>query len=67
MSFYLFGQSEKSKKAGNASSATLLINFLKASYEGYSDILLLEEDMNFNSRAASLSVSYMFFSFGLNQ
>ncbi|ONI28658.1 hypothetical protein PRUPE_1G153600 [Prunus persica] len=47
--------SEKSKKAGNASSATLLINFLKASYEGYSDILLLEEDMNFNSRAASLS------------
>ncbi|CAL8081975.1 unnamed protein product [Prunus armeniaca] len=48
-------QSEKSKKAGNAPSATLLINFLKASYEGYSDILLLEEDMNFNSRAASLS------------
>ncbi|TQD90302.1 hypothetical protein C1H46_024130 [Malus baccata] len=48
-------QSEKSKKAGNAPSTTVLIDFLKASYEGYSDILLLEEDMNFNSRAASLS------------
>ncbi|XP_015888057.3 DEAD-box ATP-dependent RNA helicase 58, chloroplastic isoform X2 [Ziziphus jujuba] len=48
-------QSEKSKKAGNAPQTTLLINFLKASYGGDSEILLLEEDMNFNSRAASLS------------
>lgn len=48
-------QSEKSKKAGNAPPTTLLIDFLKASYKGCSDILLLEEDMNFNSRAASLS------------
>ncbi|XP_044484858.1 DEAD-box ATP-dependent RNA helicase 58, chloroplastic isoform X2 [Mangifera indica] len=47
-------QSEKSKKAGNAPSTTLLIDFLKTSYGGSSDILLLEEDMNFNSRAASL-------------
>ncbi|XP_024197016.1 DEAD-box ATP-dependent RNA helicase 58, chloroplastic isoform X3 [Rosa chinensis] len=48
-------QSEKSKKAGNAPPPTLLVDFLKASYQGCSDILLLEEDMNFNSRAASLS------------
>ncbi|GAV84599.1 DEAD domain-containing protein/Helicase_C domain-containing protein [Cephalotus follicularis] len=47
-------QSEKSKKAGNAPSTTLLIDFLKTSYEGSLEILLLEEDMNFNSRAASL-------------
>ncbi|KAL5782545.1 hypothetical protein ACOSP7_007574 [Xanthoceras sorbifolium] len=47
-------QSEKSKKAGNAPSTTLLIDLLKNSYEGSSEILLLEEDMNFNSRAASL-------------
>ncbi|KAJ7980094.1 DEAD-box ATP-dependent RNA helicase [Quillaja saponaria] len=48
-------QSEKSKKAGNAPSTSLLIDFLKASYEGSLDILLMEEDMNFNSRASSLS------------
>ncbi|XP_038719495.1 DEAD-box ATP-dependent RNA helicase 58, chloroplastic isoform X2 [Tripterygium wilfordii] len=48
-------QSEKSKKAGNAPPTTLLINFLETSYEGCLDIVLLEEDMNFNSRAASLS------------
>ncbi|TXG71984.1 hypothetical protein EZV62_000563 [Acer yangbiense] len=47
-------QSEKSKKAGNAPSTTLLIDILKTSYGGSSEILLLEEDMNFNSRAASL-------------
>lgn len=50
-------QSEKSKKAGHAPPTTLLIEFLKTSYIGCSDILLLEEDMNFNARAASLSVS----------
>ena len=50
-------QSEKSKKAGNAPLITLLMDFLKASYNGGSDILLLEEDMNINSRTASLSVS----------
>ncbi|XWS13593.1 hypothetical protein CRYUN_Cryun36dG0050900 [Craigia yunnanensis] len=48
-------QSEKSKKAGKAPSTTLLIDLLMTSYEGSLEILLLEEDMNFNSRAASLS------------
>lgn len=60
-------QSEKSKKAGNAPSTTLLVDFLSNSYKGSSDVLLLEEEMNFNSRAASLLVSSAFhflFSFG---
>lgn len=48
-------QSEKSKKAGNAPPTIDLVDFLKTSYGGCSEILLLEEDMNFNSRAASLS------------
>ncbi|CAN7121610.1 unnamed protein product [Brassica rapa subsp. narinosa] len=48
-------QSEKSKKAGNDPSTTLLIELLKTSYNGSLEILLLEEDMNFNSRAASLT------------
>ncbi|KAB1214231.1 DEAD-box ATP-dependent RNA helicase 58, chloroplastic [Morella rubra] len=48
-------QSEKSKKAGNAPSTTLLVDFLKASHLVCSDIHLLEEDTNFNLRAASLS------------
>ncbi|KAF2287905.1 hypothetical protein GH714_003187 [Hevea brasiliensis] len=47
-------QSEKSKRAGNAPPTTLLIDFLKTSYGDCSDILLMEEDMNFNLRAASL-------------
>lgn len=50
-------QSEKSKRAGNAPSTSLVIDFLQASYQGSLDILLLEDDMNFNSRAASLLVS----------
>lgn len=54
---YLRMQSEKSKKAGNAPSTTLLVDFLKASHLVCSDIHLLEEDTNFNLRAASLSVS----------
>ncbi|KAK9086711.1 hypothetical protein Syun_029105 [Stephania yunnanensis] len=48
-------QSEKSKKAGNAPPTTSVIDFLKASYTKCSEILLLEEEMNFNLRAASLS------------
>ncbi|KAG6732095.1 hypothetical protein I3843_01G153300 [Carya illinoinensis] len=48
-------QSEKSKKAGNTPSTTLLVEFLEASYVGCSDIHLLEEDTNFHLRAASLS------------
>ncbi|KAE9602116.1 putative RNA helicase [Lupinus albus] len=47
-------QSEKSKKAGNSPSTSLVCDFLKASYQGSLDIFLLEDDMNFNSRAASL-------------
>ncbi|XP_057538743.1 DEAD-box ATP-dependent RNA helicase 58, chloroplastic-like isoform X1 [Amaranthus tricolor] len=47
-------QSEKSKRAGDTPTTTLLIDFLKSSCEGFSDIALLEEDQNFNSRAASL-------------
>ncbi|KAK3417622.1 hypothetical protein EUGRSUZ_H03571 [Eucalyptus grandis] len=48
-------QSEKSKKAGNVPPSTLLLEFLKSYYGSCSNILLLEEDMNFNARAASLS------------
>ncbi|PKU78143.1 DEAD-box ATP-dependent RNA helicase 58, chloroplastic [Dendrobium catenatum] len=48
-------QSEKSKKAGRPPSATLLFDFLKASYDGDMEIILFEEDMNFNARSASLS------------
>ncbi|XP_019155224.1 PREDICTED: DEAD-box ATP-dependent RNA helicase 58, chloroplastic isoform X3 [Ipomoea nil] len=48
-------QSEKSKKAGDPPPTTLLVNFLKSSLVGFSEISLLEEDMNFNQRAASLT------------
>ncbi|KAK6130337.1 hypothetical protein DH2020_035929 [Rehmannia glutinosa] len=48
-------QSEKSKKAGHAPPTTLLIEFLKTSHEGCPELVLLEEDMNFNQRAASLT------------
>lgn len=48
-------QSEKSKKAGNPPWTTLVLNFLIASFHKSAEIILLEEDMNFNSRAASLS------------
>ena len=57
-------QSEKSKKAGNVPSTTLLVDFLKASYVGCSDIHLLEEDTNFNLRAAYLGVSTVQFHHG---
>ncbi|XP_021716911.1 DEAD-box ATP-dependent RNA helicase 58, chloroplastic-like isoform X3 [Chenopodium quinoa] len=46
--------SEKSKKAGDIPTTTLLIEHLKSSCEEFSNISLLEEDQNFNSRAASL-------------
>ncbi|XP_039125637.1 LOW QUALITY PROTEIN: DEAD-box ATP-dependent RNA helicase 58, chloroplastic [Dioscorea cayenensis subsp. rotundata] len=48
-------QSEKSKKAGKPPSTTLVIDFLKATYSGHLEVLLLEADMNFNARASSLS------------
>ncbi|KAL5072652.1 hypothetical protein RYX36_011636, partial [Vicia faba] len=47
-------QSEKSKKTGNAPSTSLVIHFLKTSYHGSLNILKIQDDMNFNSRAASL-------------
>lgn len=50
-------QSEKSKKAGNAPPTTLLIEFLKTSYGGCLELVLLEEDINFNQRATSITVS----------
>ncbi|XP_028088846.1 DEAD-box ATP-dependent RNA helicase 58, chloroplastic-like isoform X2 [Camellia sinensis] len=46
--------SEKSKKAGHAPPTTLLIELLKTSLPGCFDIIILEEDMNFNLRAALL-------------
>ncbi|KAL8153661.1 hypothetical protein V2J09_011421 [Rumex salicifolius] len=46
-------QSEKSKRAGEAPPETLLVDLLESKFED-SDVLLLEENMNLNSRAASL-------------
>ncbi|KAJ1704259.1 hypothetical protein LUZ63_004038 [Rhynchospora breviuscula] len=48
-------QSEKSKKAGHIPSTTLVYEFLKDSYYGELDVLVLEQDMNFNARATSFS------------
>ncbi|XP_076890844.1 DEAD-box ATP-dependent RNA helicase 58, chloroplastic-like [Bidens hawaiensis] len=48
-------QSEKSKKAGYAPATSLVIDVLKNSHQGNHEILLLEEKLNFNSRAASFS------------
>ncbi|KAK8960460.1 hypothetical protein KSP40_PGU008600 [Platanthera guangdongensis] len=48
-------QSEKSKKSGRPPSAALLFDFLKDSYDGDLEVILFEEDMNFNARATSLS------------
>ncbi|XP_020110556.1 DEAD-box ATP-dependent RNA helicase 58, chloroplastic isoform X2 [Ananas comosus] len=52
---FVADQSEKSKRAGELPSTTLVIEFLKASYSGPLEVLLLEEDMNFNARATSFS------------
>ena len=52
-----FLQSEKSKRAGNTPSSTLVVEFLRSEYKGTLEVLLLEEDMNFNARATSFSVS----------
>ncbi|EHA8589483.1 DEAD-box ATP-dependent RNA helicase 58, chloroplastic [Cocos nucifera] len=48
-------QSEKSKKLGQPPSTTLIIEFLRASYGGCLEVILLEEEMNFNARATSFS------------
>ncbi|KAL7220503.1 hypothetical protein ACSBR2_013393 [Camellia fascicularis] len=54
MQVLVIDESEKSKKAGHAPPITLLIELLKTSLPGCFAILILEEDMNFNLRAASL-------------
>ncbi|KAH6808850.1 P-loop containing nucleoside triphosphate hydrolases superfamily protein [Perilla frutescens var. frutescens] len=48
-------QSEKSKKVGHDPPTTLLIEFLKTSNGGCPELVLLEEDINFNQRATSLT------------
>nr|XP_043628673.1 DEAD-box ATP-dependent RNA helicase 58, chloroplastic [Erigeron canadensis] len=48
-------QSEKSKKAGNAPATTVVVDALKNSHVRSHEVLLLEEKLNFNSRAASFS------------
>ncbi|KAJ8442739.1 hypothetical protein Cgig2_011009 [Carnegiea gigantea] len=53
-SVFYFLKSEKSKKTGDVSTTTQLIDFLKSSSGEFSNIALLEDDMNFNARAASL-------------
>lgn len=55
--FVNFGQSEKSKKAGQPPSTALVLDFLKASYRGGLEVLLLDDDMNFNARAGSFTVN----------
>ncbi|KAK1279566.1 hypothetical protein QJS04_geneDACA004981 [Acorus gramineus] len=47
-------KSELSKRAGDPPSATRVIEFLKTSYVGHLDVLLLEDDMNFNARVNAL-------------
>lgn len=48
-------QSEKSKKAGHPPSTTVVVEFLRTTYMGSLEVLLLEEDMNFNARATSFT------------
>ncbi|XP_066389400.1 DEAD-box ATP-dependent RNA helicase 58, chloroplastic-like isoform X2 [Miscanthus floridulus] len=48
-------ESERSKKAGNPPSTTVVAEFLRNAYKGSLNVLLLEEDMHFNARAASFS------------
>lgn len=54
---FLCMQSEKSKKAGNPSPTFTVTESLRNIIEGL-EIILLEEEMNFNARASSLMVSY---------
>uniref|UniRef100_A0A1D1YN51 RNA helicase n=1 Tax=Anthurium amnicola TaxID=1678845 RepID=A0A1D1YN51_9ARAE len=48
-------QSEKSKRTGDLPSTLLVLEFLKACFNESLEIHLLEEDMNYNARATSLS------------
>ncbi|KAM0945394.1 putative RNA helicase [Dioscorea sansibarensis] len=43
------------EQTGKPPSTTLVIDFLKASYSGPLEVILLEANMNFNARASSLS------------
>nr|XP_034584588.1 DEAD-box ATP-dependent RNA helicase 58, chloroplastic-like [Setaria viridis] len=45
--------SERSKKPGSPTSTAVVVEFLRNSDKGSLDVLLLEEEMNFNARAAS--------------
>ncbi|XP_073302509.1 DEAD-box ATP-dependent RNA helicase 58, chloroplastic isoform X2 [Primulina huaijiensis] len=47
-------QSEKSKKSGDSPPTTLLVEFLRTSHRECPEIVMLEEEMNFNQRAASI-------------
>ncbi|CAN6442179.1 unnamed protein product [Victoria cruziana] len=48
-------QSEKSKKAGKPPISTCITDFLRTTYTEGTEIHLLDKEMNFNARAASLS------------
>ncbi|WOL14392.1 hypothetical protein Cni_G23172 [Canna indica] len=48
-------QSEKSKRLGQPPSTTLVLDFLQNSYRGNLEVLLLDDDMNFNARATSFA------------
>ncbi|KAL9264953.1 DEAD-box ATP-dependent RNA helicase 58, chloroplastic-like protein [Drosera capensis] len=48
-------QSEKSKNTCDMPTSTAVLDVLKNSLEKYVSIVLLDEDMNFNSRAVSLA------------
>ncbi|KAJ3683306.1 hypothetical protein LUZ60_013533 [Juncus effusus] len=48
-------QSKKEERAGNIPSTTLVFEFLRDSYKGQLEIMLLESDMNFNARATSFT------------
>ncbi|XP_073050239.1 DEAD-box ATP-dependent RNA helicase 58, chloroplastic isoform X2 [Primulina eburnea] len=46
--------SEKSKKSGDSPPTTLLVEFLRTSHRECPEIVMLEAEMNFNQRAASI-------------
>ncbi|XP_078169853.1 P-loop containing nucleoside triphosphate hydrolases superfamily protein isoform X1 [Carex rostrata] len=50
---FVLEQSEKSRNAGHSPSTTVVYEFLKDSYDGDLEILLLEQDMHFNARSTS--------------
>lgn len=56
---FLFEQSEKLKKLGHPPPKTLVLDFLRTSYEGDLEVFLLDDDMNINARASSFSVNIL--------